>query len=297
MFYKIFFQILLITAVISVICISAIKPQMHKSVLIYNSDYNIKIVDDEPVNEDEIPSISQTVTVLPKQINVKEATVSDVMSNVNQAKRSAEPSTFHRQTKKQVDQSTSKQEQKVVKNEHTIPEALQELTTKKTETVQSSAPVENTGNNYTETKTIKKTIPVPKPTVNQKQVNPQPKVLTPQEEEIAWNIWRSNLQNKIMRDVKLPVLPNGTIFKFKFSVDKYGKVSNVQTWSPTPAYTPYAIQYIAPVIRSYQGHSILNFPTGSNRVTTEVNGSWKLSPTEKFSTPLDYNDVEKKIIK
>ena len=121
----------------------------------------------------------------------------------------------------------------------------------------------------------------------------QPVTLTAQEEEIAWNKWRSNLNNQIMRDSKLPTMPNGIIFKYKFTVDKYGKVSNVQTWSPTSQYTPYAIQFIAPVIRSYQGHSILNFPTGSNRVTTEVTGAWKISSNEKFSNPSDYNDIEK----
>ena len=96
-----------------------------------------------------------------------------------------------------------------------------------------------------------------------------------------------------MRDAKLPTMPNGIIFKYKFTVDKYGKVSNVQTSSLTPGYTPYAIQFIAPVIRSYQGHSILNFPTGSKRVTTVVSGAWKISNTSKYSSPDDYHDIEK----
>ena len=96
-----------------------------------------------------------------------------------------------------------------------------------------------------------------------------------------------------MRDVNMPVVPNGTIFRFTFDVDKYGKVSNVQTWSDTKAYTPYAIQFIAPVIRSYQGHSILNFPRGSQRVTTHFEGAWRTSTSSKYSTPNDYNDIEK----
>ena len=95
-----------------------------------------------------------------------------------------------------------------------------------------------------------------------------------------------------MKDVKLPILPQGIVFKFEFDVDKYGKISNVQTWSLTPMYTPYAIQYIAPVIRSYQGHSILNFPSGSDRTQTHVKGGWKIAQTEKYSTPRDYNDTE-----
>ena len=114
-----------------------------------------------------------------------------------------------------------------------------------------------------------------------------------QQEVILWNEWRSNLQNRIMQDVKLPIVPEGTIFKFSFNVDKYGKISNIQTWSLSPAYTPYAIQYIAPVIRSYQGHDILNFPQGSTRFSTLFEGGWKISKTAKFSTPDDYSDTEK----
>lgn len=117
------------------------------------------------------------------------------------------------------------------------------------------------------------------------------------EELILWNQWRSNLQNKIMSDAKLPIMPEGTIFKFSFDVDKYGKISNVQTWSLTPGCTPYAIQYIAPVIRGYQGREILNFPQGSNRVSTTVEGGWKISKTAKLSTPADFKDSEKIIHK
>ena len=96
-----------------------------------------------------------------------------------------------------------------------------------------------------------------------------------------------------MRDTKLPIMPAGIVFKFSFTVDQYGKVSNVQTWSETPSYTPYAIQYIAPVIRSYQGRDILRFPNGTQRITTEAKGGWRISTTEKYSTPQDYNDIEK----
>ena len=119
-----------------------------------------------------------------------------------------------------------------------------------------------------------------------------PKILTEQEEEIQWNIWRSNLQNQIMKETRMPIIPQGTIFRFTFEVDKYGKISNVQTWSETPTYTPHAIQHIAPVIRSLQGRAILEFPEGSNRIQTTVKGGWKISSSARYSTPKDYNDTE-----
>ena len=56
-----------------------------------------------------------------------------------------------------------------------------------------------------------------------------------------------------------------------------------------------AIEHIAPVIRGYQGREILNFPSNSNRITTKVEGGWKISDKSVFSTPMDYNDTEKVI--
>ncbi len=113
-----------------------------------------------------------------------------------------------------------------------------------------------------------------------------------QKEEILWNKWRSDIQNNIMLDVKLPIVPSGTVFRFSFDVDKFGRVTNIKTWSEDATYTPYAIQYIAPVIRSYQGRSILNFPVGSKRFLTNVEGGWKVSDKSKLSSPDDYDDVE-----
>lgn len=151
---------------------------------------------------------------------------------------------------------------------------------KQVQTPKTSTVKLNKINNINSVKTINKNIP-------------QNQILTEQQEEIEWNIWRSNLQNQIMKDVRLPIIPQGIVFKFEFDVDMYGKISNVQTWSLTSAYTPYAIQYIAPVIRNYQGHSILNFPSGSSRTQTHVTGGWKIASSVKYSTPRDFNDTEK----
>lgn len=141
----------------------------------------------------------------------------------------------------------------------------------------------------TKVKTVPQNVQKTQPKVVQ-----QPKQVQEQEAEVVlWNKWRSNLQNQIMKDVKLPDVPYGTIFRFAFEVDKYGKVTNLQTWSDQPQYTPYAIQYIAPVIKSYQGRDILVFPNGSNRITTNVSGAWKIADSTKYSSPEDYKDIEK----
>lgn len=116
--------------------------------------------------------------------------------------------------------------------------------------------------------------------------------LTEQEEIIVWNIWRSNLQNRIMRDTKISA-PLGTTFKFSFTVDKRGRISNLKTWASPSDYNTVAVNYLKPLILSYQGQSILNFPSRTKRVITNVTGGFVISTEDKFSTPGDFSDIEK----
>lgn len=144
-------------------------------------------------------------------------------------------------------------------------------------------------------------VSVPKQ-INQQNMQVRPKQvvsktatrqLTPEEEEIiAWNAWRSALQNKVMRDTKLPA-PIGTAFKFSFTVDREGTISNLKVWSTNSAYTPLAVRTIKPTILGYQGQSILNFPPKSKRVITNVDGGFTIWYSSGYSSPSDYSDYER----
>jgi len=125
-----------------------------------------------------------------------------------------------------------------------------------------------------------------------KPVEKQKHVLTEQEEIIAWNIWRSNLQNQVMKDSKIRA-PLGTVFKFSFTVDKYGNMSNIKVWSTSSMYTGLAVHVIKPVLSGYQHKPILNFPIGTKRVITNVTGGFVISTRTQYSSPSDYSDYEK----
>ena len=251
--YSAFIKILLILAIILTAAICAIKPKMHSTLLITDSNYVL-------TNYDIKPESTKTNEVI--------ATISQ--EEIQKPKVVEKPVSVPVQTK--IETKVQPVQKTVV---NTPKPVVQTQTVKSTPTISKAT-----------------TTPVQKPVQQVSKVQTSPQKMTEQQEEIAWNKWRSNLQNQIMRDSKLPDIPTGTVFKFTFTVDKYGKVSNVKTWSLTPTYTPYAIQYIAPVIRGYQGHSILDFPFGSNRVITNVEGGFKISNTSKYSTPNDYNDTE-----
>ena len=252
--YNSFVKILLIVAIIITACICCIKPQMHSNVLVTDSSYMVTDQDYKP----------------------QETTNDEVIATVSREELQ-KPKPISQSVSEPVTQKVEQQKVEQPKTQ-TVNKVVQtpKETVKKVE-----AP-----------KTVSKVTSKPANKVQQTTSKPQAKTMTPQQEEIAWNVWRSNLQNQIMKDSRLPDVQNGVVFKFSFTVDKYGKVSNVKTWSLNPSYTPMAIQYIAPVIRGYQGHSILDFPAGSNRVITNVEGGFKVSNTSKYSSPTDYNDTE-----
>ena len=278
--YKNLFLILLILIVVSTLCILISKPKMHKVVMIYNSDYVVVPNETVEIEEKNIPTIVQQPEVavskakVQTQVEVKQTPKVKTSSTKQTTTKAATPTPVVQKEVKKVAQPT------VQKQQVTVNQPKKEVKTVTAPKVEQPQTVK-----VQQPQKVVQTKPI--------QTETPKKVLTAQEEEIAWNIWRSNLQNQIMKDVRLPIIPNGIIFKFTFDVDKFGRVSNVQTWSTTPAYTPYAVQYIAPVIRSYQGRSILNFPTGSNRTTTKVTGGWRIAANTKYSTPNDYNDTEK----
>lgn len=140
-----------------------------------------------------------------------------------------------------------------------------------------------------------------KPTTQaQQQIQQRPKPpqvqnnapLTEAEEVIVWNKWRSDLQNKVMRDSRIAA-PRGTVFRFSFTVNKFGQMSNLKIWSDTPGYTNYAIQALKPLLLSYQGKPILNFPARTKRITTNVEGAFAISNQDRYTTPNDYSDIER----
>lgn len=301
--YKNIFIILLIITIIATLFITVKKPKMHKVALIYNSDY--KIVKDETPQKEErnIPTVTQEEQTISVQKRLQ--------NNVEKEEKYALPQTTT--VKKEITKpqkntvvTTAKKEvpiqQKQTKTTTQSPAKTQQVKTVSQPKKVKQVKVAETPKKVEQTKIVEVPKKVETPKVSNIIVQPKitqtttvqqkPKVLTKEQEEIAWNVWRSNIQNQIMKDTHLPSVPNGTVFRFTFDVDKYGKVSNIQTYSDTKMYTPYAIQYIAPVIRGYQGKSILNFPAGTARTITTVKGAWKISSNTRYSTPKDYNDTE-----
>ena len=275
--YKTFFIILAVLLLAATALMATFAPKMHKSIFLYDSGLQIALQKTEnvqtKVTQTKINTVKQQLKPQKTLVAVNDNIVDTAVNIVNTPQKLSpkavnieqQPANIQqqKQTTKSSAPQTTKSKQQPAK---TIPQPAGKKVTQ-TETKQE----------------VKKQTAQSVKTAAQKE----------QEELILWNKWRSDLQNRIMQDAKLPIVQQGTVFRFAFDVDKYGKITNISTWSDNAMYTPYAIQYIAPVIRSYQGRDFMNFPTGSNRVTTRVEGAWKIADKTTYSTPADFKDVEK----
>mgnify|MGYP004664702015 CR=1 FL=1 len=279
-----FFVLCSVIVVILTTWICIANPKLSKRVVIFDSQY--KIVDKD-IEMKPLPIATNNVEfkeVIPTAKTLEPVVTKDVQKEITNVPMQQVQTTKYNQPTVQKNTQKTK-----VERVNTTPASSVKKTEQKTVTKTVQKPKQTT--------TVKSS-PAPK-TTSQKTTNtvkPQnttPKVLTPQQETILWNKWRSDIQNKIMKEVNLPLLENGTLFKFRFDVDKNGRITSVKSWSTSPQYNPYAIQYITPVIRSLQGKSILNFPEGSTIETTTVEGNIRISNSTKYATAGDYNDVEK----
>lgn len=117
--------------------------------------------------------------------------------------------------------------------------------------------------------------------------------MTEQEEIIAWNRWRSNVHNQIMRDSNIAYAPIGTMFSFNFVVDKFGNISNIKVDCSDPNYMDIARYNVKKAITKLQNQPILNFPKGTQRKSTVVQGYFFIGFEERYSTPSNFLDYER----
>lgn len=242
--------------------IVVVRPEMHKPVMFTDKEYQVVEINLPPaqLNPSTIKITPQPVQIESKQIKVsqiptqtRKVGITPVKQNIN--KVTSQPV---KPQAKHVAHQTQKPQQPVAENKPvTQPPVVKNEQTQKVQ-----------------------------------QEPKQPRQLTEQEEIIAWNKWLSRLQNQVMMDSKV-FAPLGTVFKFSFTVDKYGNMSNVKVWSTNPNYTPQAVRVIKPVLMSYRNQPILEFPEGTKRIIKNFEGSFVISRTTKYSSPSDYHDYER----
>ena len=271
-------------------------PQLHNPMII--EDVNFELVEDSENNE---PVTVVTPTeIQTKQIEVQKQPETNSVQRVDYQEPKTQTKTVQvkniqsqpqkvevKTTSNPVDKSQSELIQKVLNNAQkvntTTPEPIKQEVKVQTQTqkpVQQQVKVEQA----VQPKTVKVEQPV------STSSNPY---MTEEEEIIAWNVWRSNLHNQIMKDSNIGNAMYGTVFSFSFIVDKFGNISNIKVTAEPSMYMDIARTGVKSAISNLQKKPILNFPRGTKRTSTVVTGKFTIGTVNRFSTPKEYSDYER----
>ncbi len=112
------------------------------------------------------------------------------------------------------------------------------------------------------------------------------------EEIIAWNVWRSNLQNRIMDESALEA-PVGTLIIFSFDVSEDRVITNLDYVCTNKDYAKTAKDDMIRVLKKLQHDSVLEFPDNTKRKKVRFKGGFILDYTTQYSSPSDYSDYER----
>lgn len=277
--FIVFFFIVIFIISTTLVCI--FKPKTHKPIVFENRIFKLSMMTNSAEAE---TSATKIITVdlnnsekAEKIQNVEKIDKKYSQKTQNVSKTIAQKPSVATKTTNSVKLSKStvsqKSENKSLKNKNNVEPSKTNQTVKKEQNTTVEKPK--------------------KEEVQQKQPEQKTeKVLTEEEEIIAWNKWRSDLQNKLMKDSKISA-PIGTSFMFSFTVDKYGNVSNLKTWSNNSSYTPLAVRVLKPILLGYQKTAVLEFPTGSKRIITNAEGGFTMAYSSRYASPSDYNDYER----
>ena len=298
--------------VVSTTLVLVFKPKTHKPVAFENRNFKLELISqsakvDIPKTEVNINIPAPEINIEPPKINVN-AEIPKISVNAETPKiniKTADTPKAQKQPKQTNKSQTSPKTTNSVKPKTPAADNTKQTnppkqTTEKKQTTKEEKPVQQSVKTNNNPKAERKennnvqepTAPLPPATVKPPVQTPKRELTQEEIEIIAWNKWRSDLQNQLMRDSKISA-PIGTRFLFSFTVDKYGTITNLKTWANNPSYTPLAVKVIKPILLSYQGKPILNFPANSKRITTNVDGGFTMAYSSNYSKPSDYNDYER----
>ncbi len=259
-----------------------IHPDMHQPILIEPANFKLVRESDYLINRETMPVAKTTATK--KDVNI------DISSNQTEEKElPIDPSISKDDSIENIikitDEKPKPKERHVKTNTDNQLEMLQKFIEAQEQEPVTIEEKPKTHHPQIETK--------PSNERNIQQPKSKNPYMTEEEEIIAWNKWRSDIQNQIMIDSRIDYAPLGTIFLFSCVIDKYGNVSNIKTWTSNPDYQSIAKEKVKPAIANLQGKPILKFPRGTQRTSTVFNGAFLIGIEDRFSTPNDYADFEK----
>lgn len=263
-----------LTILLLTIFISATKPVMHKQFILTNQDFKMENLSQRPndlqsVQLFKIGDSPVKITQTDAPIKVTKTDAPIIPSNINEFV----PNNFIQ--KMPTDNQAQNNIPNTIDNSDATLKEVQKMLEPKTQQSQTN-PIQEHANQD------KKSSACP--------VCDSLKDSKVRAELIAWNKWRSDIQNQIMENSYVEA-PYGTLFFFSFNVDKNKRITNIKVITSNPNAKD-DIPHIKSTIISLDGKSILEFPKGTNRKSILFTGGFLMSDTEELSSPSDYRDYE-----
>lgn len=260
-----------LTILLLTIFTSATKPVMHKQFILENQNFKMKNLSQRPDDTQSIQlfKIGDSPTKIihtDTPITIAQTDTTIIPSNINEFV----PNNFIQ--KMPTDNQTQNNIPNTIDNSDATLQEVQKMLTPET----SPTPKQENANQD------KKPSACP--------ICDELKDAKVRAELIAWNKWRSDIQNQIMENAYVEA-PYGTLFFFSFNVDKNKRITNIKVITSNPN-AKNDIPHIKSTIISLDGKSLLEFPKGTNRKSVLFTGGFLMSDTEELSSPADYKDYE-----
>lgn len=282
---KIFNAFIIISLVIITICTVVFKPEIHKHFILETAGFKLE-------KNTQVPTNLQSTTLFQigdvQQNDIKTSQSSQTLNN-NYSQTSQTkiiPSSLLAQSQTSSSSSVSPS---TVNNSD---EALQDIENMLNNNAQAWADMERKIHEERDRNSRKAGNKDSGKSLNSQSSRSSAKLRDTKyrDELIAWNVWRSNIQNRIM-DTSDVLAGYGTIFYFSFNVDKNRHISNIRVICTD--FTNYrSINAVKRAIINLDGNSILTFPKNSTRTKVEFTGGFMIADYVQYSTPDNYNDFE-----
>ncbi len=276
-----------ITILVLTVIFATVKPDVHKQFILTNPDFKISNLSQRPADLQSVPlfrlgEAPVQISEAPKPPIPVSAETPIIPSDVKII-----PSDFIQQVPVAGTQNHSTQPAQNVNNSDKVLEQVEKMLNTdflpKTESQQE----------------VKKVKDKPTSDANSSEAEEDPSTCSIcdqlknpklRAELIAWNKWRSDLQNTIMEQSTVDA-PYGTFFFFSFKVDSDKRISKVKVISTRPDMDT-EINSIRSTIITLNGNDILTFPQGTRRKSVNFSGGFLMSDYEQFSSPDDFKDFE-----
>lgn len=264
-----------------------IHPEIHQPMLIEDADFKLVRISDTLTSE----NTPITVALQPQKVQQTQQTVVPVQTTPKTIEVKKEQETISQPTKTKPLKIKFPKKEVPVQTKTQTPEEPQET---QMELLQKllNTDIEDSKALQENAQKLAQTMQ-PKLQPQQQASTHKNPYMTEQEELIAWNKWRSNIHNQVMKDSNAGTAPFGTLFSFSFLVDKFGNVSNIKVSCSNNFCMDIARNNLKPAISNLQRKPILNFPRGTQRTSVIVNGSFLIGTEDRFSTPSHFSDIER----